>query len=89
MLRVILFLSGLLVAAYTVAALFFVRFWRQTRDHLFAYFAWAFALLAVQRAALAASAVLPLEVYWYYVLRLLAFVLIMLAIIEKNRSSVA
>ena len=82
----ILFLSGLLVAAYAVAALFFFRFWRQARDRLFAYFGWSFALLAVQRAALAASAVLPFEVHWYYVLRLLAFVLIIVAIVEKNRA---
>jgi hypothetical protein len=84
-----LFLSGLLVAGYAVAALFFLRFWRQTRDRLFAYFAWAFVLLAVQRGALAASAVLPFETYAYYVLRLLAFLLILFAIVEKNRSSAA
>jgi hypothetical protein len=82
-----LFVSGVLVAAYAVAALFFLRFWGQTRDRLFAFFASAFALLAVQRAALAASAVLPFETHWYYVLRLLAFTLIIVAIVEKNRSS--
>ena len=83
----IFFLSGLLVAGYAVAALFFLRFWRQARDRLFAYFGCAFALLAVQRAALAASAALPFETYWYYLLRLFAFLLIIVAIIDKNRSS--
>jgi hypothetical protein len=85
----ILFLSGLLVAGYAVAALFFLRFWRQTRDRLFIYFGSAFVLLAVQRAALAASDTLPFETVWYYVLRLLAFVLIIVAIVEKNRSPAA
>ena len=80
------FIAGMLVAAYLVAALFFFRFWRAARDRLFAYFAGAFVLLAVQRAALAAAADLPIEVHWYYVLRLLAFVLIIVAIIDKNRS---
>ena len=79
------FLSGLLVAGYAVAALFFLRFWRQTRDRLFAWFGASFALLALQRIALVSAGQLPFDVYWYYVLRLIAFVLIVVAIVEKNR----
>ena len=83
----IAFISGLLVAGYAVAALFFLRFWRATRDALFAWFAGAFALLAVQRVALASAAALPFEIHWYYLLRLLAFVFIIVGIVGKNAPS--
>lgn len=80
--------SGAMVMGYLAAGLFFLRFWRDTRDRLFAIFAVAFWLLAVQRA------VLSIVVHqgheggvWIYVLRLLAFLLILVAIVDKNRSS--
>ena len=78
------FISGLLVAGYAVAALFFLRFWRAARDSLFAWFAAAFALLALQRVALVSAASLPFEIHWYYLLRLLAFVFIIIGIAGKN-----
>ena len=77
-----LFISGVLVAGYAIAGLFFLRFWRQTRDRLFLWFAAAFWLLAAQRGALAA---LGLEATWLYWVRLLAFLLILAAVIDKNR----
>lgn len=81
-----MFVAGLLLMGYAVTALFFARFWRQTRDRLFLFFATAFALLAVQRLGLAASAWEPFDPMWYYVLRLLAFLLILFAVLDKNRS---
>ncbi|MEO8620783.1 MAG: DUF5985 family protein [bacterium] len=80
-----LFVSGLLAAGYAVAALVFLRFWRQTRDRLFALFGAAFALLCVQRVALALGAEASLDSVWYYMLRLVAFTLILVAIVDKNR----
>lgn len=82
------FVSGFLVMGYLVASLFFLRFWRQTGDRLFAYFAASFALLALQRVALSitVSTLSPDDTVWYYVLRLLAFVLILVAIVDKNRA---
>lgn len=77
--------SGMLVAGYVMAALFFLRFWTQSRDRLFAMFAAAFGLLAIQRLALTVSGA-PLEDQtMFYVLRLLAFGIIAFAIIDKNR----
>jgi hypothetical protein len=77
--------SGMLVSGYLVAGLFFVRFWGQSRDRLFALFAAAFGLLAVQRLALSVSGA-PIEDQTpLYVLRLLAFAIIAFAIIDKNR----
>lgn len=84
---IVLFVSGLLVAGYAVAALYFVRFWRQSRDRLFAWFALAFTLLLVQRAALALAPGLFPSATWYYSVRLLAFALILAAIIDKNRAA--
>ena len=77
--------SGLLVMGYWVAGLFFLRFWRDTRDRLFGIFAGALWLLAVQRALLASIDPSPAQTVWLYGLRLLAFVLILAAIVDKNR----
>lgn len=84
---VTLFLSGAISAGYAVAALFFLRFWRQSRDRLFVYFAVAFALLAVQRTALAWAVLHGSDTLIYYALRLAAFLLILIAIVDKNRKS--
>jgi hypothetical protein len=80
-----LFISGVLVTGYAVAALFFLRFWKQSRDRLFGFFAAAFGLLAVQRGALAAVEHGSPSSTWLYALRLLAFLLILVAVIDKNR----
>jgi hypothetical protein len=77
-----LFLAGLLTMAYAVAALFFARFWMESRDRLFGYFAAAFALLAVQRTMVA----LAPDHVMVYAIRLVAFIMIIIAIIDKNRS---
>jgi membrane-associated PAP2 superfamily phosphatase len=84
---VILFVSGLLSAGYAIAALYFVKFWRQSRDRLFAFFGAAFVLLLLQRLALALLPDLFADSDWYYVVRLLAFALILFAIIDKNRAA--
>ena len=79
--------SGLLVMGYFIAGLFFLRFWRDTRDRLFAIFAGAFWLLGTQRALLALTDPSQTDPVWLYGVRLLAFVLILAAIIDKNRGS--
>ena len=78
-------ISGALVMGYFVAGLYFLRFWRDTRDRLFGIFAAAFWLLAAQRAALALTVDPTGEQVVLYSVRLLAFVLILAAIIDKNR----
>ena len=78
-------ISGFLVCGNLVIALFFLRFWRRTRDTLFAYFALAFAILGVQRLSLGMSNGVVEDNTWLYTLRLAAFVLILAAIIAKNR----
>ena len=79
--------AGILAAGYLVAGLFFLKFWTQTRDRLFAMFAAAFWLLAVQRIAALATARWLEDSTWLYTLRLAAFLLILVAIIDKNRGA--
>lgn len=81
------FAEGFLATGYAVAALFFLRFRRETGDRLFSYFAAAFALLAVQRTLVAVMSSMTDYTSWIYSLRLLAYVLILIAIYEKNRSA--
>ena len=81
----ILFLSGMLATGYLVIAAFFQRFWRQTRDRFFIYFSLAFALFAAQRAMLVDEFALVESKTWAYVIRLAGFLLIVYAIVMKNR----
>jgi peptidoglycan/LPS O-acetylase OafA/YrhL len=78
------FIGGALMLGYLVLGLFFLKFWRRTRDPLFMMFAFAFWLLAANAIAVSATEGVDLDVGWTYVLRLLAFVLIIVAIIRKN-----
>jgi hypothetical protein len=79
------FISGILTMGYTVAGIFFLRFWRDTRDRLFAMFGAAFFILAVQRIGLEFANDGPERATAWYFVRLLAFVIILLAIFDKNR----
>ena len=79
-------LSGMLTAGYLVAALHFLKFRQRTGDRLFLAFAIAFAVLAGQRAALVLLAERPEATLYLYGLRVLAFALIIAAIIDKNRA---
>lgn len=81
-----LFISGAIMMCYVVAGLFFLRFWRETHDRLFAVFAFAFWLLAANRVAFIFIDEANEARSYIYVLRLLAFVLILIAIVDKNRS---
>ena len=80
------FIHGILSMGYIVAGIFFLRFWRDTRDRLFAMFGAAFFILAAQRIGLEFFNNVPERAAVWYFVRLLAFVIILLAIIDKNRS---
>jgi hypothetical protein len=80
-----LFMWGALATASFVASLFFARFWRVTGDRLFLFFALGFLTLSANWTGLALIHP-PIESRHYlYMLRLLAFVLIIIGIIDKNR----
>jgi hypothetical protein len=71
-------------ASFTVA-LFFLRFWRQTRDSLFLWFAIAFATESATRLLEGLSPLSNDREPLLYIPRLITFALIILAIIQKNR----
>lgn len=78
-------ISGILVAGDAVIGLFFLRFWVASRDRLFAMFAAAFWILGIQRLLLALTRTVVEDQAIFYSLRLLAFVIIIVAIVDKNR----
>lgn len=77
-------IDGALIVGYLILGVFFLKFWRRTRDSLFIMFAWAFWLMAANQLAVWASNSGDTDVGWTYLLRLLAFVLIVVAIVRKN-----
>jgi hypothetical protein len=78
-------LEGGIAVMSLFVGLFFCRFWRQTRDRLFLLFAWAFWIEGVNRAILAAVPHASESEPVFYLFRLLSYVLIILAIWQKNR----
>ena len=82
---VIDFLSGAVTFGFVVAGLFFLRFWKKTRDGLFMAFAFAFWLMGTAQALLALGGMPVEERSWVYLIRLAAFLLILAAIARKNR----
>ena len=84
MLNIYDFIGGALTMGYLVLGLFFFKFWRRTHDPLFMMFAFAFWLLAANVLVISATEIADLDGGWTYVLRLLAFVLIIIAIVRKN-----
>ena len=81
------FLSGVIVALCVVAALVFLRFWRQSRDRLFGFFAGAWILYGLNHVVLTFnprdSEIRP----YLYLIRLAAFLLIIVGIVDKNRKA--
>jgi hypothetical protein len=84
---ILLLVSGAIAMGYAVSGLFFLRFWRETRDRLFLIFSGAFWVLGLQRLALVLSRDMAEDNTGFYLIRLFAFLLILGAIVDKNRST--
>ena len=80
------FLQGVAAAGALTAGLVFFRFWRESRDRLFALFAAAFWLMAFCWALLGIFSPTDEARPYIYAIRLVAFVLIIVAMIDKNRA---
>jgi hypothetical protein len=78
------FVSGAIAMGYLIAAGFFARFWRMTADRLFLAFAVAFFFLALNQGLAQWLGAADERVGYTYLLRILGFVLILAAIIDKN-----
>jgi len=79
-------LSGAIMMAYFVAGLFFLKFWQQTRDRLFAMFAAAFFLLSLNYLVLTPAAQVDERVPLHYTVRFFGFLIILLGVLDKNYS---
>jgi hypothetical protein len=77
-------LTGAIAMASTVIALFFLRFWRNTRDRFFMYFALSFGIEGAHRVYSALTYQDAEDSALHYLIRLLAYGLIIWAILEKN-----
>jgi uncharacterized membrane protein HdeD (DUF308 family) len=78
------FLLGIIATSSVTAGLFFLKFWRTTRDTFFLAFAVSFMIEGMNR-----SAILLLDrpnegSPWIYSVRLLSWLLILVAILKKN-----
>jgi hypothetical protein len=82
----IAFVGGLSAAGYAIAGVFFLSFWRRTRDGLFMVFALAFWLMALNQAIPVVLGIPREEQGGVYLLRAAAFILIIAAILWKNLS---
>ena len=77
-------LSGALIFAYAIAGVHFLQFWRRTGDRLFGHFAVAFWLFALNQLAVSIPVVGGETSGYVYLLRVLGFVIILIAIVDKN-----
>lgn len=84
-----LFLSGMVTLGFWIAGLFFLRFWSKTRDRLFLIFGMAFWLLAAENVFFISVTGGQMEERHslVYLIRLVAFAMIIGGIIDKNRST--
>lgn len=80
------FLSGAVVLGFLTCALVFLRFWRRTREGLFLAFALAFMLLGLGQTVLTLGGIPTEERGSLYLIRLAAFLVILVAIYRKNRA---
>jgi hypothetical protein len=76
-------LGGIAIASVSIG-LFFFRFWKSTRDRFFLYFAIAFWIEGVNRIIFGLTGAVRETTPLYYLIRLLSYSLILLAILEKN-----
>lgn len=79
------FLMGAVATLYLVAAVFFLKFWRRTRDRLFLAFFAAFAIEGLNRIRLF-NVPHPNEgSVGVFLVRLVAFLIVLVAIVLKSR----
>jgi uncharacterized membrane protein HdeD (DUF308 family) len=81
------FLLGVIATSSVTAGLFFLKFWKKTRDSLFLAFGIAFLIEGANRTALLFVAHPDEGNPAIYIVRLFAFLLILAAILKKNYSA--
>jgi hypothetical protein len=82
--NVIAFLQAVSATGAWVVGLLFLRFWRASRDALFAFFAGAFWLMSLSWTLMAVVNPVDESRPYIYAIRLLAFLLIIVGMANKN-----
>lgn len=81
------FMRGATMMAEAGISLFFLKYWKETRDPLFLYFALGFCVMAISQLVVCiakdSSEFGPIG----YGIRASAFILLLLGIFEKNKPS--
>lgn len=77
-------LLGAIAMACLIAGLFFLRFWKQTQDRFFLFFAISFFIEGINRAALGMTGNPNEGQPFFYFVRFLSYVFILFAILSKN-----
>ena len=78
-------LIGAIAACCFVIGLFFIRFWRATSDKFFLFFALSFFIEGANRVSLELFPNLHEASPSYYIIRVISYSFIIVAILDKNR----
>ena len=78
------FLLGVIATASICAGMFFLKFWRTSRDTFFLAFAASFFIEGLNRSAVLLADRPNEASTWTYLVRLLSLLLILSAILKKN-----
>jgi hypothetical protein len=82
-----LFLWGATAMGCAAVGLIFLRSWRMTEDRFFALFAAAFWILSAHWTALAVVGAVDETRHYFYAVRLVGFLCVLIAIADKNRTT--
>ena len=80
------FMNGVIATLSFVIALLFARFYRDSKDRFFGHFAAAFLLFGLERFAIYFSGGASETHPSIYLVRCVAFLVIIFAVVDKNRS---
>ena len=81
------FLIGMIATASLASGVFFLRFWRDSRDSLFLAFALAFFIEGLNRATIMLIDHPNEGTPRIYIVRCFAFLIILVGIVNKNRKT--
>ena len=87
------FWAGIATATFLASGLFFLKFWKASSDRFFLYFAMSCFFLGTERILLLwllpsteANYRPPEAQAWVYLVRMAAYILILYAVIQRNRA---
>lgn len=80
------YLAGAISITFLIVVMYFLRAWRKTDERLFLMFACAFWLMSLERVVFTLVRMRGEEEWVVYTMRLLAFGIIAIAIVQKNLS---